>query len=205
MRPLSNSAEALKQLKTEPPYDPATPLRSTYLEKNTIPKDTRAAAFTAAPSARARRWRPAVHRERDGYGRRGTSPPWTDTQPLHMTTRCHLQRVGDPEALLPGDGRGETSYSIPRKWGLEKQWCTRAHSQNGNRLAGLENQLMGAGGGWREGRSALCTRCVSHIREQQGPTHSTQGSAQGHGAAWGGLGEKGRACVCARRVPSSST
>ena len=64
---------------------------------------------------------------------------------------------------------------------------------------------MGAGGGWREGRSALCTRCVSHIREQQGPTHSTQGSAQGHGATWGGLGEKGRACVCARRVPSSST
>ena len=200
MRPLSNSVEALKQLKTELPYGPATPLRSTYLQKNTIPKDTRAAAFAAAPSARARRWRPAVHRQRGGYGRRGTSPPWTNRQPLHVTTRCHLQSVGAPRLSRQVKGEEETYPMAPPASGVWKSNGAHAltHGAATDSQAWRTSLWVPGEDGGRGGAPCAHAACFTHV-SNKAPLHSTQRSAQGHGAAGGGWGRRdarARVCVC---------
>ena len=58
VRPLWRTVwQFLKKLKIELPYDPATPLLGTYLEKTIIRKDTCTPVFIAALFTIARTWK----------------------------------------------------------------------------------------------------------------------------------------------------
>ena len=82
------SAEFLKKMEIELPYDPAIPLLGIHTEETRIERDTCTPMFIAALFTIARTWKqPDVHRQMNGKESHGAYTQWNITQPLK---RMHL-------------------------------------------------------------------------------------------------------------------